>query len=476
MKHASSSLLLVLCACAAVGDDYVAPPAPLPESWSSAQRAEAPPVEQWWSSFDEPQLAELIERAQARNVDLAAASASVREARAALGVTNAATGPSADFGAGFARSRQSLESRGGAPFLGERETSLWELGFDARWELDVFGGLRRELEAASADLQSAEELHRAVLVSLAAETARAYVELRGLQQRLAIVDARVRMQSDLSEIVRARADAGLASDLDAARAAAAVSASRAEAPGLQARIAERIHALSVLVGAPPRQLRGELLPPRDIPNARAAVFVDQPLELLRRRPDLRAAERRCAAASARAAAAFADRFPRISLGASFGWAANEEDRLLHQGALGASIGPSLSLPLFDSGARRARFEAATEREEQAVLAYQDAVLLAAKEVEDALAALSGATARRAMLQDALAQQLRAERIARELYAGGLADFLAVLDAERELFALQDQLATAQADCALQSIALAKALGGGWDPAQPPAVAARGAAR
>ncbi|MCC7011470.1 MAG: efflux transporter outer membrane subunit [Planctomycetes bacterium] len=469
--------LLVLAGCAVVGEEYVEPQAALAPSWDAHGVSGTVELERWWTAFDDPELERLIESVRARNLDLASAAARVREARATLGVARAAGKPSIDAGASFSRTRQSLDSRGGAPFLGERETSLWDIGFDARWELDVFGGARRDVEAALADLESVEEQQRATLISLCAETARAYVELRGLEKRLSVVRARVEMQEQLAEIVRVRADAGVASDLDASRVDAQVASSRAELPLLEARMAERVHALAVLCGSAPSEFRGGLgAASAQVPEARADLILEQPLDLLRRRPDLRAAERRCAAASARTASALAARYPRVSLGASFGWLANDAGDLLKSSALAASLGPSISLPLFDAGARRARFEAAGEREAQAVLEYRDAVLGATKEVEDALAALAGATQRRATLRSAVEAQTRAASISRDLYASGVLDFSTVLDTERELLALQDQLAQSEADCALQTIALAKALGGGWDPAAPPTVAAEASAR
>jgi NodT family efflux transporter outer membrane factor (OMF) lipoprotein len=467
---------MLAAGCAAVGEDYRQPRAAVAESWSRDSRPGSVSLEQWWIVFGDERLAQLIERARASNLDLEAAASSVREARAALGASRAALAPSLDASLGASRSRQSLESRAGAPFFGHRESSLFDVGFDARWELDVFGGLRRDVEAAEADLGSVEEAHRGVLVSLTAETARAYLELCGLRRKLRIVRDRVEMQSQLAEIVSVRARAGVASDLDAARADAQVASGRAEIPALEARIAEREHALAVLLGLPPRDASAEFGDASVTPVADVALALGQPADLLRRRPDLRAAERRCAAASARAASAFAARYPRVSLGAGFGWLANETGDLFRSSSVAASIGPSISLPLFDAGLRRARFEAATERENQAVLAYQDAVLAAAKEVEDALSGLAGATERRATLRTAVESQTRAATYSLDLYSSGVVDFLTVLDAERELYALQDQLAASETDCALQVVALAKSFGGGWDPQRLPSVAEVGAPR
>jgi len=478
MRHALP-MLFALCGCAAVGDDYQRPAASLPSSWSETSSAPDLPVaalEEWWSAFDDPTLDRLIERARERNLDLAIAAARVREARAELGVSESARLPSVDAGAGYARTRQSLEARGGAPFFGERENDLWEVGFDARWELDVFGGARRSVEAAVANLGASEDALRATLTSLVAEVARSYVELRGLQRQLAVVSSRVELRQQLAEIVQVRARAGVASDLDASRADAQVASERAELPALEALIAQRIHALGVLLSDEPRALAGELGSGDAIPSADAALVLDQPLELLRRRPDIRAAERRCAAASARVAAAVAARYPRVSLGAGFGWIANDSGDLFESSSLAVSIFPSISLPIFDAGLRGAQVRAAGAREEAAVLEYRGVVLGAAKEVEDALAAIAGATRRRATLRTAVEAQARAADLARQLYTGGVVDFLIVLDAERELFALQDQLTRSEAETSVQFVALAKALGGGWDPSEESVVATMEPAR
>ncbi len=460
--------------CAAVGPDYEAPAVQAAADWSTSAPSSEKPVEldAWWHAFEDAQLDSLIERARAANVDLELASARIAEARAALGVARAARLPQVDASADFDRARRSKEALGGAPFFGRRENSLWDVGFDARWELDVFGGQRRGVEAALADTQALEEAHRAALVSVSAEVARNYVELRVLQQRLATARQRIEVQDETAQIVVLRADAGVASDLDSTRARAQVASARSEAPALEAQIKARVHRLGVLLGAAPAPLWPELEAPAEIPVAQLALVVAQPLDVLARRPDVRQAERACAAASARLGVAVADRYPRVSLGAGFGWLANEADDLFKSSAVASSFGPTLSLPLFDGGARRAQVEAATAREEQALAAHRGAVLGALEEVENALVALGAASESRATLRAALGEQRQAAQYARELYAGGVTDFLTVLDAERERFALEDRFLDSSGEVALQFVALAKALGGGWSEDANVNVAAR----
>ncbi len=458
---------LGLCACTAVGPQY-APRAPdVAQTWSASapgSGALAAPLERWWTAFEDPLLDTLVERACAANPELELAAARLAEARGALGVARSARLPQVDLGLAYDRSRRSTENLGGGPFFGRRENDLWDAGFDARWELDVFGGLRRGVEAAFADAQALEEAQRAALVSVTAEVARNYVELRLLQQRLATARQRIDLQDETAQIVVLRADAGVASDLDATRARAQVASARSDAPGLEAQVQARIHRLGVLLGVEPSSLAAELAAPAPIPLARLSLAAAQPLEVLARRPDVRQAERACAAASARVGAAVAELYPRLSLGAAFGWLANQSEDLLQSSAVAASLRPGLSLPLFDGGFRRAQVEAASAREEQALAAYRASVLAALEEVENALVGLGAASSARASLREALEEQRQAARFARELYVGGVADFLTVLDAERERFALEDRFLASDGEVALQFVALAKALGGGWSEA------------
>ncbi len=467
---------LLLGACAAVGPDYEPAAPDVAATWSAsppAADATAAPLERWWTAFEDPLLDSLVARACAANPELELATARLAEARGALGVAESARLPQVDLGAAYDRSRRSTENLGGGPFFGRRENDLWDLGFDARWELDVFGGLRRGVEAALADAQALEEAHRAALVSVTAEVARNYVELRVLQQRLATARQRIDVQDETAQIVVMRAAAGVASDLDSTRARAQVASARSDAPGLEAQVQARIHRLGVLLGVEPSSLTPELSAPAPIPLAKLSLAVAQPLDVLARRPDVRQAERACAAASARVGAAVADLYPRLSLGAAFGWLANQSEDLLQSSAVAASLRPGVSLPLFDGGLRRAQVEAANAREEQALASHRASVLGALEEVENALVALGAASNTRANLREALDQQRQAAQFARELYVGGVADFLTVLDAERERFALEDRFLASDGEVALQFVALAKALGGGWsEPREGERVAAR----
>ncbi len=463
-RVALGAVWLGLSACAAVGPDYTPVAPAVAAEWGAQQQATeiaAAPLERWWTAFEDPLLDSLVERACAANPELELAAARLAEARGALGVAQSARLPQIDLNAAYDRSRRSTENLGGGPFFGRRENDLWDAGFDARWELDVFGGLRRGVEAALADAQALEEAQRAALVSVAAEVARNYVELRVLQQRLATALLRIDVQDETAQIVVLRADAGVASDLDATRARALVASARSDQPGLEAQVQARIHRLGVLLGVEPSSLASELNAPAPIPLAKLSLAVAQPLEVLARRPDVRQAERACAAASARVGAAVAERYPRISLGAAFGWLANQSEDLLHSSAVAASLRPGVSLPLFDGGLRRAQVDAANAREEQALAAHRASVLGALEEVENALVSLGASSRTRASLREALGEQRQAAQFARELYVGGVTDFLTVLDAERERFALEDRFLVSEGDVALQFVALAKALGGGW---------------
>lgn len=474
-RAAALAAATLLAGCAAVGPEYSPPKLDFVEA--AADRAtdahsSATPLERWWESFGDAQLADLIERALFASPQLEVAQARVEQARAALGVSRSARLPQLDAGASFNRFRRSTQNQGGAPFFGQRDISSWDAGFDARWELDLFGGLERDVEAALADAQGLEEARRAARVSLAAEVARNYLELRVLQQRLATARERIQAYDETAQIVVLRAEAGVASDLDSTRARAQVASARADAPTLEAQSALRIHRLGVLLGAAPTALEGELRSVRGVPIARLGLLVEQPLAVLARRPDVRQAERACAAASARVGVAVAQRYPRISLGAGFGWLANETDDLFKSSAVAASVLPSISLPLFDGGARRAQVEGASAREQEALANHRQVVLSALEEVENAFVALGAASQRRAALRESLEQQRQAAQYARELYVGGVENFLTVLDAERERFALEDRYLESEGEVALQFVALAKALGGGWSDERDAVLAAR----
>jgi NodT family efflux transporter outer membrane factor (OMF) lipoprotein len=355
---------------------------------------------------------------------------------------------------------------GSAVFSAARENDLYQAGFDASWEIDLFGRVQRSIEAAQASLEAVEADQDAVQVSLIGELARAYVELRGLQRRLAVARDGIASQADSASIVRSRAQAGLTSELDLARAQALVAGSRARVPELERDLREHAHRIALLLGEAPGALLSELGGESAIPEPLAQPDLGLPARLLVRRPDLKRAERELAAQSARIGAAEAARYPRLDLLGSLAWLATELRDLPEGDSLAWSLGSSLGLTVYDAGRKEAQVEIEAARAAGLEIAYRQAVLAALKEVEDALASLEAARLRAGLLAEVAGEQRRAAELAQELYTAGLTDYLAVLDAQRQLLDVQDQLAQAQAQHSVQFVAVCKALGGGWDPAAP----------
>ncbi len=459
-----------------VGPDYVAPATPSPEKWTSELEggvvAGPADLNRWWSVFKDPALDSLIERAIAGNLDLKEARARVVEARAQRGVAAAADQPQLDGSAGYTRSRSSKNtgfggSSGGGGFGGTGETrDLYQAGFDANWELDVFGRVRRDVEAADADIDAARESERNVMVTLLAEVARNYVEVRAFQQRMRIADDNIRLQQETVNLSRARFDAGLSNELDLNRALSQLASTKAAVPQLQAGLRQAAYRLGVLLGREPGALLAELMPDAPIPGTPPEVAVGLPVDLLRRRPDIRSAERNVAAATARIGVATADLYPRFSLLGSLSLQSGQLEHFpeLNSGAF--SIGPSMQWAIFSGGRIRAGIRAADARTEQAIVRYERTVLVALEESEGAIVNYAREQDRRRFLQASVAAEQRAVDLATELYTKGLADFFSVIDTQRQLFALQDQLVQSERSVTANLIAIYKALGGGWEELLP----------
>ena len=340
---------------------------------------------------------------------------------------------------------------------------MFELGFDASWEIDVFGGVRRDKEAALADVQASQEAERDVLVSVLAEVARTYAELRGAQRRLAILDDTLESERDTLGLVRARFQAGLASDLDVSRAEGLLEATSAQRPLLEASAKAAMHRLGVLLGEEPAALLAELQEPQPIPLVPPEVPVTLPSQLLSRRPDLRRAEREVAAATARVGVARADLFPRFSIRGSLGRLSEDVSDLDSGRSQFWSLLPGFRWPVFSGGRIRARIRVQTARQEQAALQYERAILTALEEVENALVAHVRERRRQDSLRSAVAAERRALELATKRYTGGLESFLSVLDAQRAVLVTEDQLARSDRDNVITLIAVYKAFGGGWAP-------------
>ncbi len=462
------ALTFALAACT-VGPNYHAPKTKVPASF--AEQAPVPASDQfakWWTTLQDPELNSLIERSVRGNLDLRLAQARVREARAQRGVVKADLYPTVNVNGSYERTRRSrnvvITPSGGSetPTTASLEGNLYQVGFDASWEIDVFGGVRREIEAANADLAAEIENRRDVLVTLLAEVARNYVELRASQRQVVIARANLATQQETLDLTRIRFDAGLVSDLDVARAEAQVQTTASQIPTLETSARQSIHLLSVLLGQEPNALTAELTQETPIPQSPPEVPAGLPSDLLRRRPDVRRAERELAAATARIGVATADLFPRFSLTGAYGLQSSKVSNLTDSGSRFWLILPGVRWPILDFGRIRSNIAVQNAREEQSLVNYEQTILTSLREVEDALVSFSQTQTQREKLAGAVDANRRAVDLANELYLQGLTDFLSVLQVQRDLFASEDALAQSDRDITSDYVALYKALGGGWE--------------
>ncbi len=461
---------LVASGCA-VGPDYKSPETRVPDRWS-APAASVPaddpaPLARWWTGFRDPELTSLIERAFQANLDLKLAQTRIRQARASLTAAGGGLGPTASATGAFQRG-QSPQSSGktAGPV-----TNQYQTGFDAGWEIDLFGGLRRGREAAAANLQAAVETRRNVFVTLASEVARNYIALRTGQRRIALARATLEAQRRSAELTRTKARGGFSSGLDAAGADSAAAATAAQIPALETAVRQTIHNLGVLLGREPAALLQELSPEAAVPAAPPAIPAGIPSDLLRRRPDIRAAEAGIHAATARIGVATADLFPKLTLSGAVGTQAANTGSLFQQASRFWSFGPSADWQIFSMGRTQANIELQKAAREETFVAYQQTVLAALQEVEDALTAAAGEESRRAALVQAEASSRKAVELSTALYTEGQTDFLNVLEAQRSLYSAQDALAQSAGALATDVVALYKALGGGWEEDAKPAAGA-----
>ncbi len=481
-RIAAAALVLAATSCV-IGPPYKAPRPDLPGAWVETQTVgQTPPAayDRWWTAFDDPELDALIDRAVRDNLDLQIAAARVRESRAAEGIAASAGSPQVDASGAYVRGERSEAvppfkgGTSGGNVFGPRTQGLFQIGFDAGWEIDVFGGVRRDREAAAAQTEAEEEGERDVLVSLIGDVARHYVELRGTQQQIEILDATLQSEQDTLDLVRARYDAGLGGDLDVERAAGLLEATRGRRPELERAARSHIHRLGVLVGVGAGDLLPALDTPRPLPPEPPPPPVSVPSELLWRRPDLRRAEREIAAATARIGVARADLFPRFSITGSFGRRSEESSDLGASTSQYWFVAPAIRWPVLSGGRIRANIRVHEARQEAALARYEKAVLSAIEEVENALSAEVREHRRLGSLRESVAANRRALDLATERYTSGLESFLSVLDAQRAVYAAEETLAEGETNADVSVIAVYKALGGGLpSDATIPIAATRG---
>ena len=431
---------------------------PLTTLLSEDVRPSAAMLARWWDVLDDRLLTELVERALRHNKDMDAALARVREARAVLGIADAALAPSVNL-TGEARRSRRADNAGGA---GERD--WYRLGFDASWEIDLFGRLRSGASSRRDDLEAHVAGLQNVWASLAAEVALNYVDYRALRARIAVAERNVLRQEETLRLVASRRAAGLSDELAEQQARYGLESSRAGIPPLRAALEARSNALSILAGEVPGSLNGMLSDPAPVPCPKDASLAGIPAEALRQRPDIREAERRMVAQKARKKGAVAELAPRLRLSGSVGLESLSSGNLLSAGARGFSIGPLLlSWPLFDAGALRRNVKAQGAREEELLAVYEKTVLNAVAEVRNALSDYGQERQRRRSLEEGSLAARRALELAEDRYRQGLSDFGDVLAAQGALLSLEDGLESNAGSLTAALIRLYKALGGGWAP-------------
>ena len=489
IMHKSSSLsipiILATLAGCAVGPNFKPPTPDVPATWSASAAPASPsqpsvittaPAEdiaRWWTSFNDPELTALVNRAAAANLEAREAVLRIAEARAQRDIAGAAQYPSLSGNTSYSIDRLSENTPTGALFskVGSfpglsgvsipNPYSQYQLGFDASWEVDIFGRVRRSVEAAKADTSASVEDSRAVLISTLGDVGRAYLDLRGAQAKRRVTLENIATENDLRDLATKRRRAGLNSDIDEVRAEAEATSAEAQLPLLDQQITADINQLGKLIDREPGALKVELSVVQPVPGVPPTVPVGLPSDLARRRPDIREAEARLHAATARIGVAVADLYPKLTLGASGGVQSQALSSLTNWASRFITAGPTLELPIFDAGRRRATVRLQDVKAQEAALDYRRTVLTALEEVDNALAAYGTDQARRASLAQTDARDRDALDLERQRYASGVASFIDVLDAERTLKANELLLADTTTVVSVDLVALYKALGGGW---------------
>lgn len=459
------TVAIVLSGCA-VGPDYVTPQVDMPDSWHRAATEGLQEgdicLHNWWELLNDPLLDRLIDRAVRGNLDLRTAFAHVQEARAIRGVASGERYPQLT-GLGSVDRRRVSEGIVGDPFPPptDRTDTIGTLGLDATWEIDLWGRISRGIESADASLQASVENYRDVLVILLAEVASAYVDVRTLQARIAAAEENAATQRDTLSLTQDRHRAGIAPDLHVQQAELTLATTESQIPALEQLLARAKHRLAILLGEPPFELYDELESAAPVPEPPSTLVVNLPRELLRQRPDIRRAERELAAQHARIGVATADLYPRFSLTGSFAYIGASD--LLDPKNIAWSFGPSFLWDMFDGGRVRNRILVEDARTRQALLQYEQRILLAMEEVENAIVGYLEEQKRREALERSVAAARQAVTLVKTLYTSGLANFQDVRDSEGSLFIQQDLLVESEGLVILDLIALYRALGGGWQP-------------
>lgn len=452
--------ILTLSGCAAVGPNYIPVEPQVSEKWSTELQggltAELPKPEtmaHWWKVLNDPELSSLIERAISGNLDLQAARARIREARARRGVSRSYFFPTLDAGTSATKNRDRYGD-------GD-EYELYKVGFDASWELDIFGGTRRLVESSIAELEAAQENLHNVLVSLLAEVALNYIDVRTYQNGLTVIEANLKAQQETYDLNSSRFQAGIIDELAVQQSLYNLERTRSQIPIFQTRLEAAKNRLAVLLGQAPGTVHAELAERKPIPTPPLQLAIGVPAEALRQRPDIRRAERRLAAQTARVGVATADLYPSFKLNGSIGLESLSTGDLLTAASRTWRFGPAISWNIFHGNAIRQNIEIHSALQEQALIEYEITILKAQEEIENVLVAYANQQHRYQALMAATTAAVKADQLAQDQYQVGLVDFNNVLDAQRSLLLLQDQLTLSEGAVSTNLVRLYKALGGGW---------------
>lgn len=471
-RRLAAGVVVALLAGCAAGPDYKQPEVAVPEAFAGGKAAAytgSQIAPGWWRQFNDPLLVELVEQTLAHNYEMQAAKANLNQARALYLEAGLNLLPQISAHGNYTDSQRSTAALNNRSYV-PRGLRLLNTGFDAYWEVDFFGHVRRNVEAVEDEAEAEQASLQDIGVSLIAETARNYFELRGLQKQLDVAEKNTVNQQLTLELTQKKLDYGRGTELDVSRALAQLETTRATIPGLKTEIARAIHRLGVLTGQLPDALTGRLVQPAGLPVAPDSIAIGSPAELLKRRPDIRIAERTLAAATARIGVAMADLFPRVTFSGTIALEGNKFGSITTSGSDTYSFGPRISWAFLDMGRVYARIKAADANAAASLAQYQQTVLNALEETENALVAYNQQRVRRVSLATAAAASEKANELAHMRYQAGVADFLTVLDTELRLLEDQSQLAQSETATATALTAVYKSLAGGWETAADAAVA------
>jgi multidrug efflux system outer membrane protein len=458
-------IVFLITACVSVGPDYVRPDTQTSAVWHTPLKGglvsgetDDKTLSTWWTTLNDPVLNSLVNRALANNLDLKKAGASIREAHAKRGVAAADLFPTFDATGSAARSRTSKSTGSGST------TTLYNAGFDATWELDIFGGVRRSVEAAEADLEASQEDMRNVLISLLGEVVLNYIDVRTYQTKLSAAETNLDAQRETFQIVTWRNQAGLVDELDVEQARYNLESTRSAIPALRTGLEEAMNRIAVLLGEKPGMVHKELEKPGPVPDIPVKVTVGIPADTIRRRPDIRKAERELAAQTARVGEATADLYPKFTLSGTLVFEALSSQKLFSTNNEARKGSAAVTWPIFHGGSIRNNIEIQSALQEKAAINYDATLLNAFEEVENVLVAYAQEQSKGNALHEAEKAARNALDLARHKYESGMIDFTSVLEAQRSLLSFQTQLAESDGAVVSNLIKLYKALGGGWESA------------